>query len=167
MMTSKEAIEQVMAQEPQLTEFGFFQPRDWPPEERAAKLREMRDEMLSPRSLDEFERSCDWLRRQPRTKNVNRRVGTSYGIKHEAANEVGYIRNGIFIAAAIACGFKTERMGYNGPNAYFNISVRCYRDEQPKQKPHKADCRKESREIDPIRDAEIAALAELVMSLPC
>jgi hypothetical protein len=79
---------------------------------------------------DEFERSCEWLKRQPRTKNLNRRAGTSYGLKHEAEKEVGYMHNGMFIAAAIACGFKVERDD-NGPNAFMNISVRSVRDDCP------------------------------------
>lgn len=134
-MTSKETIEQVMAQEPFLTQSGFFRAFDWPRDVRDAKFRERREAMLSPSSIDQFERSCEWLRRQPRTKNPNRRVGTSYGIKHEAEKEVGYMLNGMFIAAAIACGFKVQRMEDNGPNAYLNISVRCYRDDPPEQKP--------------------------------
>ena len=72
-MTSKEASEQVMAREPFLTYSGFFVPFQWPPEEREAKFREMRDGMLSPYHVDQFERSCDWLKRHPRTKNVGRR----------------------------------------------------------------------------------------------
>jgi hypothetical protein len=129
-MTSKEAIVQVMAKEPLLTQSGFFQGWRWPRDVREATLRERREAMLTPYAIDEFERSCEWLKRQPRTKNLNRRAGTSYGLKHEAEKEVGYMHNGMFIAAAIACGFKVERDD-NGPNAFMNISVRSVRDNCP------------------------------------
>src|SRR5229473_5551827 len=77
-MTNKEAIERFMAQEPHLTEAGFFQGLSWPRDVRRAKFQEMREAMLTPYCMDQFERSCEWLKRQPRTKNLNRRAGTSY-----------------------------------------------------------------------------------------
>lgn len=121
-MTSKEAIERVMAQEPFLTRSGFFCGLSWPREVREATFRKMREDMPSPRLIDQFEQSCEWLKRWPRTKNVNLRAGTSYGLKHEAEKGVGYVQNGMFIAAAIACGFKVKREGFT-PNASMNISA--------------------------------------------
>ena len=123
-MTSKEAIERVMAQEPTLTYSGFFVPFKWPREERQATFREMRERTLDPDYTDHFERACSWLNRQLRTKSLNKRAG-SYSVKHEAEKEVGYISNGMFIAGAIACGFAVQQQA-DSPNAYLNISSRCY-----------------------------------------
>jgi hypothetical protein len=54
------------------------------------------------------------------TKTVRRRIGTSYGLKHEAERWSGsYICNGALIAAACLEGCSIER---DGPNAYFSLS---------------------------------------------
>ena len=59
-----------------------------------------------------------------RTKGINRRLGSSYGLKHitEAWSE-SYIPNGMFIAAAVHLGFMVER-AESGPNAYLNVSTK-------------------------------------------
>lgn len=120
-MNSKEAIERLMAQAPSLTYGGYFDRFRWPREERAAKLAERRNAMLTPRAVDEFDRACEWLQQHVRTKNVNRRAGSSYRLKHLAERKDGYISNGMLIAAAMHCGFKLQRI-YE--NAYINISGR-------------------------------------------
>ena len=133
---SKEAVERVMAEVPELTASGFWYPfnyRRLTREERNAKYRERREAMLSPSCIDEFERACGWLSRQKRTKNVNQRSGTSYGLKHVAEKEAGYAENGMFIAAAITCGFKWKR-AWDTPNAWLNISRLCRRDRTAQQR---------------------------------
>jgi hypothetical protein len=122
-MTSKEAIERVMAQEPHLTRSGFFQGlRDLP------TFGTPRSGKCATRCSTLITWTCEWLNRQTRTKNLNRRAGTRYALKHEAEKEVGCVQNGMFIAAAIACGFKVSRRG-DGPNAHMNISARCWGDD--------------------------------------
>jgi hypothetical protein len=54
------------------------------------------------------------------------RCGTSYGLKHVAEEEICYMPNGIFIAAAIAEGFRVKRVSYASPNAQFNISATAW-----------------------------------------
>jgi hypothetical protein len=51
--------------------------------------------------------------------------GTSYGLKHIAVEEIGYITNGVFIAAAIAEGFRVVRID-DSPNALLNISSKVW-----------------------------------------
>jgi hypothetical protein len=63
---------------------------------------------------------CGWLGRQKMIKTINR-TGTSYGLKHVAERDIGYLTNGIFIAAAHACGYRVVRVG-DSPNAWLNIS---------------------------------------------
>jgi hypothetical protein len=60
-----------------------------------------------------------------RLKSFNKR-GTSYGLKHIAEHDMGYCTNGVFIAAAIAEGFRVRREG-RSPNAVFNISTAAWR----------------------------------------
>jgi hypothetical protein len=115
----------ILEREPQLGDFdfGIFDSRNKTPEQREAELREGRDKIIEPRSLEQFEAARGWLRRFDKIKVLNKR-GTSYGLKHVAAHDIGYVTNGVFIAAAIAEGFTVERVG---PNAWLNISTKPWR----------------------------------------
>jgi hypothetical protein len=75
--------------------------------------------------VDGCSRAESWLRDKAKTKTVNRRR-SSYGLKHVAEKEVGYITNGAFIAAAIHCGFP-YRVDLHSPNVGFGISERSLR----------------------------------------
>lgn len=66
-----------------------------------------------------------WLADKARRKTINPRY-TSYGLKHLAEKEVGYITNGAFIAAAIHCGF-AYRIHPDSPNPSFGISEKSLR----------------------------------------
>jgi hypothetical protein len=79
--------------------------------------------MRAPRSLAQFMAARGWLRRFSKIRALNRR-GTSYGLKHCAEDDIGYVTNGVFIAAAITEGFNVRRVG---PNAWFNISTEAWR----------------------------------------
>jgi hypothetical protein len=107
-------MDRVLEREPQLGDFGFgvYDPRSKTPEERAADLRRNRDLIREPRSLAQFMAARGWLRQFSRLKASNRR-GTSYGLKHFAEDDIGYVTNGVFIAAAIAEGFTVRRAGPN------------------------------------------------------
>ena len=79
-----------------------------------------------PRSLAEFTAARGWLRRFAKIKALNRR-GSSYGLKHCAEDDIGYVTNGCFIGAAIAEGFTVRCTDYGSPNAFFNISTEAWR----------------------------------------
>ena len=120
-----EAIKKAIAKFPKLTAFGFgvFNEAALSTEECNIEFRKEREEMFSPISLVQFQKSCDWLSRQKRTKGVNPRAGSSYGLKKHMIEEgVGYVTNGMFIAAAIASGFKVVPAWLGSPNAFLNIS---------------------------------------------
>lgn len=123
-----DCIRQIMADQPELTDFGFgaFNERSLSAEERAANMAANRAEMLLPRSVEQFGLARQWLRSWPKTKHPNPNAGTSYGLKHRAEKAVGYVTNGMFIAAAYAEGFKVKRLPAN-PNALFNISIKARR----------------------------------------
>jgi hypothetical protein len=82
-------------------------------------LRQERERLR--KQLNSFVAARAWLRRFPRLKRVNRRRGTSYGLKDVADREIGYLTNGVFIAAAIAEGFVVQRIK-DGANARIGIS---------------------------------------------
>jgi hypothetical protein len=98
------------------------------------------------RLREEIARADEWLRLRPRTKAINRRVGTSYGLKHQVEswhrqrNPAGncYVANGCFLMAAQRLGFKMEgvqgsywgergRTSWDCFNAYINLSSSCDR----------------------------------------
>ena len=124
--TTTKTMQSLMDTWPLLTAFGFGsfdRHSEKSHEEQQAIYESRRAEMLSPHCLDEFERARRFLRLFPKLKTINDR-GTSYGLKHAAAPTIGYTSNGMFIAAAIAEGFKFKR---NDPNAMFNISSHAWR----------------------------------------
>ena len=74
-----------------------------------------------PRSLAAFVKAREWLGRQRKIKTINK-SGISYGLKNVSEKDIGYLTNGVFIAAAIAEGFRVVRDGNDSPNACLNIS---------------------------------------------
>jgi hypothetical protein len=85
-----------------------------------------REDIRAPRSLAQFMAARSWLGRFRKIKAPNRR-GTSYGLKHCAEDDIGYSTNGVFIAAAIAEGFKICRSGLSSPNVWLNVSTEAWR----------------------------------------
>jgi hypothetical protein len=86
---------------------------------------------------EEFERAVEWLSLIGKTKNINRRAGHSYGLKHAVEGYFHrkhgqgdvYVSNGVFLMAARHLGFKLEpyEARYAGGdwdcwNAFLNIS---------------------------------------------
>ncbi len=68
---------------------------------------------------ESFQKICVWLKKVNKIKTINRKH-SSYYLKHVAEQEIGYITNGVFIAAAIDCGFNFE--SDDSPNVFFNMS---------------------------------------------
>jgi hypothetical protein len=89
-------------------------------------LRRNRDLIREPRSLARLTTARGWLRRFGKLKSVNK-SGTSYGLKHMAEDDIGYVTNGVFIAVAIAEGFTVRRADFDSANAWFNISTEAWR----------------------------------------
>jgi hypothetical protein len=120
-------MERVLEQEPDLNEWGLG-AADWRPtaDERDAFVREYRKTIRASRSLASFIAARLWLSRFAKTKALNRR-GSSYFLKHVAERDIGYLTNGVFIAAAIAEGFRVQRVGRDNANAWLNIASSALR----------------------------------------
>jgi hypothetical protein len=90
---------------------------------------------------EEIAKADEWLRLCGRTQYVNKRVGTSYGLKHAVEHWYrskyggdGYLCNGCFLMAAHRLGFKMKGKPalycfkkdgvYDCFNAWINISSR-------------------------------------------
>ena len=110
-------LQQIAAEYPDLTEFGFGIWQGTKPNERQATFKRDRQTLLA--SVERFEATRNWIQRRLRPiKTLNRRC-TSYGLKHVCEREIGYVTNGVFIAAMAACGYRVKR---HGANAYFNVA---------------------------------------------
>src|SRR5690606_33807667 len=99
----------------------------FPRQTRMEDLAKFRSDMTAQGQVEEFLRAVEFLQAMPRTKKPNRRR-SSYTWKDIAARwysqrhpgDDSYISNGMLIAAALALGFKVERID-GGPNAWLNI----------------------------------------------
>ncbi len=121
--TTKVTVRGILKLYPELT-YGGFVIGGGPKrsrKERAAEKRRARRKMLTLFPLDQFRRAISWLDEQPRTRKINRRAGSSYGLKEEVELDGQYVSSGMFIAAAIACGYQVERAGFNSRDAWLNI----------------------------------------------
>ena len=123
---SKLAIEKVMAEYPDLSSSGFGQPGE-------KEFEKWREAMVDPEHVRHFELSAEWLRDKGRLRYVSTKNGSSYGLKHRASRDLAkkrdksaeghtYISNGMFIAAAVALGFKVKQCSRGNPNAFFNLA---------------------------------------------
>ena len=128
-VAERTAITNVLEATPLLTRggYGIYRPDRLTPGEREQKFQGDREQLLSSRSIDEFQRVVAFLAHYPKRGTINRRY-CSYNLKHHAeqfCRERGhpdpYVSNGAFIAAAIHVGFTAVP---EGANAYFNISTR-------------------------------------------
>lgn len=106
---------------PGLTAYGFgvYGERQLSLEETKEKFVKAQASLLD--MVEQFVKTCEWITRTLTARATINTRHTSYGLKHIAEREVGYITNGLFIAAAIHCKFRYEP---DGPNAYFNVSSR-------------------------------------------
>lgn len=120
-------IDRVLGRDPLLSDNGFKQFRGRRPlAEHEAGFVRWRESIREPRSLAQFMAARGWLRRFGKIKALNR-TGTSYGLKHCAQDDIGYVTNGCFIVAAIAEGFTVRCSQPGSPNALFNISTEAWR----------------------------------------
>ncbi len=122
MRMTKEDLQRVMVSNPQLNDFGIgvYDSRRKTREQRDSELAAGREDLAN--SLDACNRVCEWLANVAKIRTINEARG-SYGLKHIAENDLGYITNGVFIAAAIHAGFPYRVVAGN-PNATFGMSER-------------------------------------------
>lgn len=123
---TKEIIRRILDIEPNLTDFGmgiYEFGLNMTPEERKTKFIEKQNSLLN--NVEQFQKACQWLSTKDKINSINQKHN-SYGLKHLAEKEIGYITNGIFIAAAIHCGFKVKKFD-DSPNVCINISEKSLR----------------------------------------
>lgn len=116
-----EDLQRIIDQVPMLNDHGIsvYNAKRCTPEERAKELEAGRAHLM--RSLPKCNKVCAWLEGIKPTKRPNGRIGTSYSLKHIAEREIGYITNGVFIAAAVFCGYP-YRIISGSPNVILGMS---------------------------------------------
>lgn len=94
-----------------------------------AKPREVRAGILNAErealrlSVERVGHVVDWLKEFVAPIEAMNPRRTSYGIKHVAEQDIGYLTNGVFIAAGIIAGYPYEIQS-NSPNVRFGMSER-------------------------------------------
>src|SRR4028119_2387572 len=123
-------IANVQAEHPTLTWEGFWSPQAAKALRLKFGFQDSRDCMLTLYSLKQFHFASVFLASFPRQKTMNRRIGTGT-LKHiaeawwkERHGRGAYIPRGMFIAAAIAGGFRVQRIG-DGWDAHLDVSRLC------------------------------------------
>lgn len=112
----------VLVKVPELNDFGiglFMQGHGLGKEERATKHRQDQETLLNSEMI--CTKVCGWLSTKQQIKTINVRH-SSHGLKHMAERTLGeYVTNGVFIAAAIHCGFPYQ-IESDSANVCFGIS---------------------------------------------
>lgn len=65
--------------------------------------------------------TCHWIQKNMAPIKTFNRDSTSYGLKHRAEKDIGYITNGVFITAALLMGYK-YKVDERSLNVQFNMS---------------------------------------------
>jgi hypothetical protein len=115
---TREEIQAVIDRIPDLNAFGVGRFDRLRQEHTSAFIESQRAALLA--SAEACTKICEWLAQIGKTKKPNPYAG-SYFLKHVVEEEIGYVTNGAFIAAAVHCGF--DYKGDPGSsNLYFNMS---------------------------------------------
>ena len=128
---TREQIQKIIDQVPTLNSFGIGVSdliRD--ERERLDTLESGKRSLLD--SAEACTKCCEWLQNVEKTKAINDHAN-SYGLKHVAEVDIGYITNGSFIAAAIHSGFEYN-VTPGSPNVTFNMSTGSINDIKRRQK---------------------------------
>jgi hypothetical protein len=112
-------FEQVLEELPQLTAFGIgvF----WTHRHRVGEFEKERQALVSAKAR--VQEIAQWVFRNLEPQKGINTKHTSYGYKHIAEREIGYVANGEFIAAAVMVGFR-YKLTPDFPNVKFNFTER-------------------------------------------
>ncbi len=119
---TREDISALLLMIPELNYFGIGLPqsgRGQSKVQQEAQHRQRQDEICNSEAI--CNKVCEWLSTKKRIATINNHH-SSYGLKHMVEQDLGeYVSNGVFIAAAIHCGFP-YKIVTDSPNVYFGIS---------------------------------------------
>jgi hypothetical protein len=84
-------------------------------------ITEGRAQLASPESIEEIGRAADWAIEHLAERKAVNYWRTSYGLKHLAEPDIGYVTNGQMAVALVMAGFRLRPVP-GSPNPAFNIS---------------------------------------------
>lgn len=116
---NKNPIEDMINLIPELTDFGIgIYPNRQGDMQNEDIFRESQLQLLD--SFKAFDKAVNWLKKVEKISSFNTKR-SSNNLKLLAERDIGYISNGIFIAAAIHSGFRFK-LEPESPNVQFNMS---------------------------------------------
>ncbi len=130
------AIDAVRERHPLLGSHGFGEREPFPTGDHVENFRRLRAEMTEPHQVGQFIRAVEFLATRRNRKTLNKEH-SSYGLKHSAESwcrrRVGYsadvyVSNGMFIAAALALGFRAEPIRWSSINAWTSVGAPLIRE---------------------------------------
>jgi hypothetical protein len=106
------SVQAVLDKHPQLNDHGWGAPHrsSGPPFDMAAR----RLALCQPASLATIASAVEWLKGYQVVPRPTKLTRTSYGLKHVAEEQIGYITNGAFLVAVLLVGIPIK-VG-EGPN---------------------------------------------------
>lgn len=117
-------IQAILEQHPTLNDYGFGEYGIKNTAETEASLQRDRTSLLN--STERFEATCTWILNNLQMQKTLNHKRTSYGLKHVAEHDIGYITNGLFITAMLHLHYSWEQASL-GTNAVFNVSEKSLR----------------------------------------
>lgn len=129
---TRDDIKRIMDKVPNLNDFGIgvYNERKKKPDAREKELAEGKTQLLD--SVEACNKVCKWLSAVAKIKTINDNR-SSYGLKHIAEVDIGYVTNGVFITAAIYCGYP-YRVESGDPNVPFGMSEKSVKAIMQRQK---------------------------------
>ena len=120
---TQDDLNEVMDKHPYLTSVGLqvHKPRSKSQEEYDTEFQSYRQRLQN--SLRQVQLCCEWISKCRQIKTVNRKIGSSYTLKHKVEKYFGeYIPAGAFVAAILYMGVPYK--DYNdSPNIHVALSA--------------------------------------------
>lgn len=119
---------------PDLTSFGiglYSDHQKLPHAERMARFKKERDELKVNHAA--VERTAKWIKENLTVIKAINSHYTSYGLKHRAEFDIGYVTNGVFIAAAVIAGVP-YKIYPRSPNVSFALSTKKIKEVYERQR---------------------------------
>lgn len=121
-MFTEQDVRSALERNPRLNTFGYDVSDVSFKDKRVSTCESRREDLAG--MLDRVNACAEWIQSNITPTNRLNKLRTAYGIKHITEREIGYIPQGVFILAAILCGYRQEE---DCDSAVFNMSEKSIR----------------------------------------